>query len=88
MNLCVISRAWFVLLPRMQCYAVLIIRSIRVRCLLWQALVDAGVIPGCDMTPEAALMKLSYVLSKDELDINTKRKVGASTQTRSRAMTQ
>ncbi|XP_075223657.1 L-asparaginase [Lycorma delicatula] len=38
-------------------------------------LFDAGVIPGGDMTPEAALTKLSYVLSKDDWDINTKRNV-------------
>ena len=42
-----------------------------------KALEEAGVVPGGDMTPEAALMKLSYVLSKDELDLATKRKVTA-----------
>ncbi|PSN33687.1 hypothetical protein C0J52_20898 [Blattella germanica] len=36
---------------------------------------EAGVIPGSDMTPEAALTKLSYVLSKTEWDIETKRKM-------------
>ncbi|CAG0920491.1 unnamed protein product [Notodromas monacha] len=38
-----------------------------------KVLLDAGVIPGADMTPEAALSKLSYVLSKDEWDYDTKR---------------
>lgn len=34
-----------------------------------------NVIPGSDMTPEAALTKLSYVLSKSEWSIQTKRTV-------------
>ncbi|VDM24622.1 unnamed protein product [Toxocara canis] len=38
-------------------------------------LYDAGVIPGSDMTCEAALTKLSYVLGKDEWDLATKRKM-------------
>ncbi|KAJ9597265.1 hypothetical protein L9F63_011869 [Diploptera punctata] len=38
-------------------------------------LTQVGVIPGSDMTPEAALTKLSYVLSKTEWDIETKRKM-------------
>jgi lysophospholipase len=33
------------------------------------------VIPGFDMTPEAALTKLAYVLSKSEWDIETKRQM-------------
>ncbi|XP_035224089.1 L-asparaginase-like isoform X2 [Stegodyphus dumicola] len=37
------------------------------------ALIEAGVVPGSDMTPEAALTKLSYVLSKTEWSIQTKR---------------
>ena len=40
-----------------------------------QALLDVGIIPGGDMTPEAALTKLSYVLGKEEWDIDKKRKV-------------
>ena len=39
-----------------------------------KALIDAGVIPGSDITPEAALTKLSYVLSKDNWDLNMKRR--------------
>ena len=39
-----------------------------------RALIDAGVIPGSDITPEAALTKLSYVLSKDNWDLAMKRR--------------
>lgn len=39
------------------------------------ALVEAGVIPGSDMTPEACLTKLSYILSKDEWSQEQKREV-------------
>ncbi|KAG1685111.1 L-asparaginase [Nymphon striatum] len=39
-----------------------------------KVLLDAGVIPGSDMTPEAALAKLSYILSKDEWTLENKRK--------------
>ncbi|CAN7950489.1 unnamed protein product [Ixodes pacificus] len=39
------------------------------------ALLEAGVIPGSDMTPEAALTKLSYVLSKTEWTHETKKKM-------------
>ena len=37
-------------------------------------LIDAGVIPGNDITSEAALTKLSYVLSKKDWDQNQKRR--------------
>ena len=40
-----------------------------------QALLDSGVIPGSDMTVEAALMKLGYILSKNEWPLEKKRKV-------------
>ncbi|XP_041069888.1 60 kDa lysophospholipase-like isoform X2 [Carcharodon carcharias] len=38
-------------------------------------LTELGIIPGCDMTPEAALIKLSYVLGKTELSIQEKKKM-------------
>ncbi|KAK3926707.1 L-asparaginase [Frankliniella fusca] len=38
-----------------------------------KVLYDMGVVGGADMTPEAALAKLSYVLSKDEWDLETKK---------------
>ncbi|KAK7868259.1 hypothetical protein R5R35_000657 [Gryllus longicercus] len=40
-----------------------------------QALKAVGVTPGYDMTPEAALTKLSYVLAKHDWDLDTKRKM-------------
>ncbi|KAK2706542.1 L-asparaginase-like isoform X1 [Artemia franciscana] len=41
------------------------------------ALLDVGVLPGYDMTPEAALTKLSYVLAHPDWDIETQRKIMA-----------
>uniref|UniRef100_A0A4W5S1V9 asparaginase n=1 Tax=Hucho hucho TaxID=62062 RepID=A0A4W5S1V9_9TELE len=38
-----------------------------------KALSDAGLVAGCDMTPEAALCKLSYVLARTDLSIEAKR---------------
>jgi lysophospholipase len=38
-----------------------------------KALLDCGVVPGAEMTPEADLTKLSYVLSKAEWVSETKR---------------
>ncbi|KGL73377.1 60 kDa lysophospholipase, partial [Tinamus guttatus] len=40
-----------------------------------QTLADVGIIPGGDMTPEAALAKLSYTLSKCELTWEEKRQM-------------
>uniref|UniRef100_A0A1A7XF07 asparaginase n=2 Tax=Iconisemion striatum TaxID=60296 RepID=A0A1A7XF07_9TELE len=42
-----------------------------------KVLMDAGLIAGGDMTPEAALSKLSYVLAKDELGLDAKKKMMA-----------
>ncbi|XDV43709.1 hypothetical protein PO909_012137 [Leuciscus waleckii] len=40
-----------------------------------QALAKAGVVAGFDMTPEAALSKLSYVLAKQDLSLEQKKKM-------------
>ncbi|XP_070972873.1 60 kDa lysophospholipase-like isoform X1 [Oncorhynchus clarkii lewisi] len=40
-----------------------------------KALSDAGLVAGCDMTSEAALCKLSYVLARTDLSIEAKRKM-------------
>ncbi|KAM9356226.1 60 kDa lysophospholipase isoform 2-T2 [Pholidichthys leucotaenia] len=42
-----------------------------------KVLMDAGLIAGGDMTPEAALSKLSYVLAKKELNLDAKKKMMA-----------
>uniref|UniRef100_A0AAZ3R8G7 asparaginase n=1 Tax=Oncorhynchus tshawytscha TaxID=74940 RepID=A0AAZ3R8G7_ONCTS len=48
-----------------------------------KALSDAGLVAGCDMTSEAALCKLSYVLARMDLSIENKRKVGVPVKTHS-----
>nr|XP_057947267.1 60 kDa lysophospholipase isoform X1 [Doryrhamphus excisus] len=40
-----------------------------------KVLIDAGLIAGGDMTPEAALSKLSYVLAKTEIGFDAKKKM-------------
>ncbi|XP_075699980.1 60 kDa lysophospholipase isoform X2 [Rhinoderma darwinii] len=40
-----------------------------------KALTVVGVIPGCDLTPEAALAKLSYVLGKTNLTLELKKQM-------------
>ena len=40
-----------------------------------KALLDIGIVPGSDITPEAALAKLAYVLSKPELSKQERRKL-------------
>ncbi|XP_019721003.1 60 kDa lysophospholipase isoform X1 [Hippocampus comes] len=40
-----------------------------------KVLMDAGLITGGDMTPEAALSKLSYVLAKEDLNLDAKKKM-------------
>uniref|UniRef100_A0A3Q3VKH0 asparaginase n=1 Tax=Mola mola TaxID=94237 RepID=A0A3Q3VKH0_MOLML len=40
-----------------------------------QVLIEAGLIAGGDMTPEAALSKLSYVLAKRDLDLDARKKL-------------
>nr|XP_033498820.1 60 kDa lysophospholipase isoform X2 [Epinephelus lanceolatus] len=42
-----------------------------------KVLMDAGLIAGGDMTPEAALSKLSYVLAKKDTELETKKKMMA-----------
>jgi lysophospholipase len=40
-----------------------------------KSLLDIGIVPGSDITPEAALTKLSWVLSKTGLSLEQKRKM-------------
>lgn len=49
--------------------------TLEIKLVVFQILYDIGVIPGSDMTSEAAMAKLCYVLGKDEWDHNTKRLV-------------
>ena len=41
-----------------------------------QVLSDAGLVAGSDMTSEAALCKLSYMLARKELNIESRRTLG------------
>ena len=47
--------------------------------LLLQVLSDAGILPGGDMTAEAALAKLSYLLAKKNLTQEQRRQVNLFT---------
>ena len=40
-----------------------------------QQLGDAGVVPGADMTAEAGLTKVSYLVARSDLDYETKQQV-------------
>lgn len=49
--------------------------SVTVSYATGKALSVVGVIPGCDLTPEAALAKLSYVLGKTHLSLEQKKQM-------------